>query len=122
MREAANAARKAFTGLLNAEGVKVVLPDLLAALDTKKNWQTKNAALACFGELTKRCPNQVSKCLPDIIPGESSACVISLLCCLFLFTCMSWLGPLLCCLQNFAFLIGVQRARGSAVGAKLGAS
>ena len=105
MREAANAARKAFTGLLNAEGVKVVLPDLLAALDTKKNWQTKNAALACFGELTKRCPNQVSKCLPDIIPGVCAvmgdakpqvmvrAAPVSFLCCVVYFyshACRGW--------------------------------
>ncbi len=72
VREAASATRKAFTSLLNEQAIKVVLPELLAALDTKKNWQTKNAALACLGELTKRCPSQVSKCLPDIIPAVSA--------------------------------------------------
>lgn len=70
--EAANATLKAFVGLLNPHAVKVVLPDFLAALDTKKNWQTKTAALASLGELTKRAPDQVNKCLPDIIPAVSA--------------------------------------------------
>lgn len=70
--DAAAATRKAFVSALNPQGIKVAMPDFLAALDTKKNWQTKNAALASLGELTKRCPEQVSKCLPDIIPAISA--------------------------------------------------
>lgn len=70
--DAAVATRKAFVGQLNPQGIKVAMPDFLAALDTKKNWQTKTAALASLGELTKRCPEQTSKCLPDIIPAISA--------------------------------------------------
>ncbi len=66
---AAEGALKAFIGLLNPQGIKIILPDLLAALDTKKVWQTKTAALASLGQLTARAPDQVSVCLPDIIPA-----------------------------------------------------
>ena len=69
---AADAAVKAFVQLMNPQAVRVVLPDLLAALDTKKNWQTKIAALQAFSELCKRAPLQTNVCLPDIIPAVTS--------------------------------------------------
>ena len=69
---AAEAALKAFVELLNPQGVKVVLPDLLAALDTKKNWQTKVAALQALGSLKGRAPAQMSTCLPNIIPAMTA--------------------------------------------------
>ena len=72
MSLAAEAALKAFVELLNPQGVKVVLPDLLAALDTKKNWQTKVAALQALGSLKGRAPAQMSTCLPDIIPAMTA--------------------------------------------------
>ena len=47
----------------------MVLPDLLAALDTKKNWQTKIAALQALSELCKRAPLQTtSACLTSSQP------------------------------------------------------
>jgi hypothetical protein len=72
VRTAAEAVLKAFVELLNPQGVKVVLPDFLAALDTKKNFQTKIAALQSLERLTERAPTQVQKCLPDIIPAVSA--------------------------------------------------
>lgn len=69
---AADVAVKAFVQLMNPQAVRVVLPDLLAALDTKKNWQTKIAALQAFSELCKRAPLQTNVCLPDIIPAVTS--------------------------------------------------
>ena len=69
---AAEGALKAFVQVLNPQGVKVVLPDLLAALDTKKNWQTKVAALQALGALKGRAPAQMSTCLPDIIPAMTA--------------------------------------------------
>ena len=69
---AAEETAKAFIALLNPQAVKVVLPDLLAALDTKKNWQTKIAALQALSELCKRAPLQTSVCLPEAIPVVTS--------------------------------------------------
>ena len=69
---AAEETAKAFITLLNPQAVRVVLPDLLAALDTKKNWQTKIAALQALSELCKRAPLQTSVCLPDAIPVVTS--------------------------------------------------
>ena len=72
MATAAEETAKAFITLLNPQAVRVVLPDLLAALDTKKNWQTKIAALQALSELCKRAPLQTSVCLPDAIPVVTS--------------------------------------------------
>ena len=69
---AADEAVKAFVQLMNPQAVRVVLPNLLAALDTKKNWQTKIAALQALSELCKRAPLQTNVCLPDIIPAVTS--------------------------------------------------
>ena len=69
---AAEETAKAFITLLNSQAVRVVLPDLLAALDTKKNWQTKIAALQALSDLCKRAPLQTSVCLPDAIPVVTS--------------------------------------------------
>ena len=69
---AADEAAQAFVKLMNPQAVRVVLPDLLAALDTKKNWQTKIAALQALSELCKRAPLQTNVCLPDIIPAVTS--------------------------------------------------
>lgn len=63
---------KTFIQLLNPQAVSVVLPHLLAALDTKKNWQTKIAALNAFSELCKHAPIQTNVCLPDIIPAVTA--------------------------------------------------
>ena len=72
MATAAEETAKAFITLLNPQAVRVVLPDLLAALDTKKNWQTKIAALQALSDLCKRAPLQTSVCLPDAIPVVTS--------------------------------------------------
>ena len=69
---AAEETAKAFITLLNPQAVKVVLPDMLAALDTKKNWQTKIAALQALSDLCKRAPLQTSVCLPEAIPVVTS--------------------------------------------------
>lgn len=72
MRQAATSALKAFLQLMNPQAVKVVLPDILDALHTKKNFQTKLAALECLSTLVQRAPTQVSAALPDIIPAVSA--------------------------------------------------
>ena len=69
---AAEEAMKAFVQLMNPQAVRVVLPDLLAALDTKKNWQTKIASLNAVSELCKRAPIQTAVCLPDMIPAVTA--------------------------------------------------
>lgn len=69
---AAEDAMKAFVQLMNPQAVRVVLPDLLAALDTKKNWQTKIASLNALSELCKRAPIQTAVCLPDMIPAVTA--------------------------------------------------
>ena len=69
---AADEAIKAFVQLMNPQAVRVVLPNLLAALDTKKNWQTKIASLNALSELCKRAPIQTAVCLPDMIPAVTA--------------------------------------------------
>ena len=69
---AAEEAMKAFVQLMNPQAVRVVLPNLLAALDTKKNWQTKIASLNALSELCKRAPIQTAVCLPDMIPAVTA--------------------------------------------------
>ena len=63
-------------------------------------WQTKIAALGCLGALTARAPDQMSACLPDIIPavtaimGDAKPQVKARACCVG--TAATRVGHLLC--------------------------
>jgi len=55
-----------------AYAFKVILPQLLAALDNDKQWTTKVASLKIIQKLCVTCKAQVDKSLPTIIPVVSA--------------------------------------------------
>eukprot|EP01111_Echinosteliopsis_oligospora_P009721 TRINITY_DN28_c0_g1_i8.p1 TRINITY_DN28_c0_g1~~TRINITY_DN28_c0_g1_i8.p1 ORF type:complete len:1060 (+),score=291.53 TRINITY_DN28_c0_g1_i8:96-3275(+) len=55
-----------------AYAFKVILPQLLAALDNDKQWTTKVSALKIIQKLCTTCKAQVDKSLPTIIPVVSA--------------------------------------------------
>jgi len=55
-----------------AYAFKVILPQLLAALENDKQWTTKVSALKIIQKLCTTCKSQVDKALPTIIPVVSA--------------------------------------------------
>lgn len=74
VRGAAEAAATTVISSLSPYAVDVVLPTLMAAMDLKKLWQTKVAAMTALVALSKQAPDQVKLNLPTIVP-VLSGCV-----------------------------------------------
>ncbi|KAI3646104.1 hypothetical protein MP228_009032 [Amoeboaphelidium protococcarum] len=73
VRKAADEAGLAFIERVNPHAVKAVLPVLYEAIEHGIKWQTKFGGLALLRALTKKAPQQIRLCLPDIIPHASAA-------------------------------------------------
>ena len=74
VRAAAEVAAATVISSLSPYAVDVVLPTLLSAMDLKKLWQTKVAAMTALVALSKQAPDQVKLNLPTIVP-VLSGCV-----------------------------------------------
>jgi elongation factor 3 len=71
--EAAEAAAKAIVSAMNPMAVRVLLPLLFDAMQSKNKWQTKEGALRLLANLNKTAPKQLRQALPDIVPEVSKS-------------------------------------------------
>jgi HEAT repeat protein len=67
VREATTDASKSIMATVSAYGVKLILPELLEALE-EKQWRTKKGAIELMGSMAFCSPKQLSISLPAIIP------------------------------------------------------
>eukprot|EP00887_Chlorella_sp_A99_P007267 scaffold2.g7267.t1 len=77
VQEAADAAGAAIISILNPAAVRAALPALFDAMEDKQKWQTKLGALKLLAHLAGAAPEQVSWCLPDIVPPVTN-CMVDL--------------------------------------------
>ncbi|KAL1515351.1 hypothetical protein AB1Y20_001981 [Prymnesium parvum] len=68
VRAAAVSASQHIMAQLSAQGIKMVLPALLSALNDEK-WRTKHAAAEILGSMAYCSPKQLSKTLPEVVPA-----------------------------------------------------
>lgn len=65
-------AKKAAEAILtnaNMYAIRYLLPSVFKALETEKKWFTKHLGLELIQSLVSTAPDQVTACLPDIIPN-----------------------------------------------------
>jgi len=68
VRPAAAAAAEAICANSNSHALRQLLPSFFGAMKIEKKWQTKEAALKLIKSYVATAPEQVSACLPEIIP------------------------------------------------------
>jgi len=74
LRDAALAALSSLGSSLCQHAVPLVMPVLLDSMSAR-NWQTKEAALKLLKDFVALAPEQVTKCLPEIVP-PAGECLI----------------------------------------------
>ena len=68
MADEAAVAAKAIIGNANPAAVRVILPLLFAAMEHKRKWQVKVAALKLLSSLRKSAPKELQVELPAVVP------------------------------------------------------
>eukprot|EP01083_Nonionella_stella_P268898 909304_1 len=68
VRMATREATRTVMANLTGHGIKMILPQLLRALEDNK-WRTKQEAIGMLGAMAFCAPKQLSSCLPTIVPN-----------------------------------------------------
>ncbi|KAK9804294.1 hypothetical protein WJX72_005256 [[Myrmecia] bisecta] len=71
VREATEVVAREIMSNLSGQGVKIILPHLLAGVEDRA-WRTKQGSIQMLGAMAFCAPKQLSTCLPTIVPVLSS--------------------------------------------------